>query len=115
MRRNRLNLVRGIAAADFQLKSNSTILRFKILKILRLLGRHKVGREAPAAAARDERNAMGSSNDGAKPREELPVEQAVRERHLPGSVRVHRSLERVRLHVSIILYRAYRAIFETIE
>jgi len=48
---------------------------------------------------------MGSSNDGAESREELPVQQAVRQCDLSGSLRVYRSLERVRLHVSIIFYR----------
>lgn len=66
-----------------------------------MLGRHKIRREASPSATCHERDPMGSGDDGAKSGQELSVEQAVRQRHLPGSLRMHRSLERIRLHVSI--------------
>lgn len=64
--------------------------------------RHKVGGEASPVTTRHEWNAMGSSDDGQKFGKELSLEQALRERHLPGAIRMYRSLERVRLHVSVI-------------
>lgn len=45
---------------------------------------------------------MGSGNDGQKSRAELPFEQALFERYLPGSIRMHRSLERIWMHVSCL-------------
>lgn len=63
--------------------------------------RYKIGGEASAVATRHERDAVGSSNDGQKLGKELSLEQALRQRHLPGAFRMHRSLERVRLHVSV--------------
>lgn len=66
--------------------------------------RYKIGGEASAVATRHERDAVGSSNDGQKLGKELSLEQALRQRHLPGTVRMHRSLERVRLHVSVQFY-----------
>lgn len=71
------------------------------LMLSRLLGRHPVGGKIPAVTAGYERHAVGTSHDGQERGEELPVEQALRQRHLPGAVRMRRPVELLRLHVSM--------------
>ena len=60
----------------------------------------QIGGKTPAAAASDERHAVGTGDDGAELGPWLSVEQAVCERDLPGAIRVCGPVERVRVHVS---------------
>lgn len=86
--------------ASVPMPARTTFKAFKLFDF-RLSGRHPPGREASAAASGHERHPVGPSHDGSKPGTALRIEEALRERHLPGSFRMRRSLERVRVHVSV--------------
>lgn len=68
-------------------------------------------RQTPAAATSHEWNPVGSGHHGEESGEGMPVEQALLERNLPGSLRVCGSLERLRVHVSTTIPKSSRIAF----
>ena len=79
------------------------ISNINYLLFSRLHGRHPPRGQAPPPPPRPERHPVGPGHHGQEPQAQLPVQQPLRERHLPKPVRVRRPVDGIRVLVSLQL------------